>query len=67
MRTWQMIYAYAGIRSDFATRRKSALWKSKHIILGAKDAAEKRYLVIGTSTMNLGPRLSPIAGREFGF
>ena len=25
-----------------------ALWKSKHIILGAKDAAEKRYLVIGT-------------------
>jgi uncharacterized DUF497 family protein len=25
-----------------------ALWKSKHIILGAKDVAEKRYLVIGT-------------------
>ena len=42
-----------------------ALWKSKCVILGAKDAAEKRYLVIGTSTMNIGPRLSPIAGREF--
>ena len=25
-----------------------ALWKSKQVILGAKDAAEKRYLVIGT-------------------
>jgi uncharacterized protein len=25
-----------------------AIWKSKHVILGAKDAAEKRYLVIGT-------------------
>jgi uncharacterized protein len=25
-----------------------ALWKSKHVILGAKDAAEKRYLVMGT-------------------
>ncbi len=25
-----------------------ALWKSKHVILGAKDATEKRYLVIGT-------------------
>lgn len=25
-----------------------ALWKSKHVLLGAKDALEKRYLVIGT-------------------
>jgi uncharacterized protein len=25
-----------------------ALWKSKHVLLGAKDATEKRYLVIGT-------------------
>ena len=25
-----------------------ALWKSKHLLLGAKDALEKRYLVIGT-------------------
>jgi uncharacterized DUF497 family protein len=25
-----------------------ALWKSKHVILGAKDTAEKRHLVIGT-------------------
>ena len=25
-----------------------ALWKSKHVRLGAKDALEKRYLVIGT-------------------
>lgn len=25
-----------------------ALWKSKHVILSAKAAAEKRYLVIGT-------------------
>ena len=25
------------------------LWKSKHVILGAKDTAEQRYLVIGTT------------------
>jgi uncharacterized protein len=25
-----------------------ALWGSKHIVLGAKDALEKRYMVIGT-------------------
>ena len=25
-----------------------ALWKSKHVLLGAKAALEKRYLVIGT-------------------
>jgi uncharacterized protein len=25
-----------------------ALWKSKHVLLGAKDAMEKRYMVIGT-------------------
>lgn len=24
-----------------------ALWKSKHVLLSAKDALEKRYLVIG--------------------
>jgi uncharacterized protein len=24
------------------------LWKSKHVLLGAKDALEKRYMVIGT-------------------
>ena len=24
-----------------------ALWKSKHVLLGAKDALEKRYMVIG--------------------
>jgi len=24
-----------------------ALWKSKHVLLGAKDALEKRYIVIG--------------------
>jgi uncharacterized DUF497 family protein len=24
------------------------LWNSKHVILGAKDALEKRYMVIGT-------------------
>ena len=24
-----------------------ALWKSKHVRLGAKDALEKRYMVIG--------------------
>jgi uncharacterized DUF497 family protein len=23
------------------------LWKSKHVLLGAKDALEKRYMVIG--------------------
>jgi uncharacterized protein len=25
-----------------------AIWKSKHILLGAKNALEKRYMVIGT-------------------
>jgi uncharacterized DUF497 family protein len=25
-----------------------AIWRSKHVLLGAKDAFEKRYLVIGT-------------------
>ena len=25
-----------------------ALWKSKHVVIGAKDALEKRYMVIGT-------------------
>ena len=25
-----------------------ALWRSKHVILGAKDALERRYMVIGT-------------------
>jgi uncharacterized DUF497 family protein len=25
-----------------------ALWKSKHVLLGAKDTLEKRYMVIGT-------------------
>jgi uncharacterized protein len=25
-----------------------ALWKSKHVVLGAKDPLEKRYMVIGT-------------------
>jgi uncharacterized DUF497 family protein len=25
-----------------------ALWKSKHVVLSAKDALEKRYLIIGT-------------------
>ena len=24
-----------------------ALWRSRHVLLGAKDALEKRYLVIG--------------------
>jgi uncharacterized protein len=24
-----------------------ALWKSKHVLLGAKDALEKRYMMIG--------------------
>jgi len=24
-----------------------ALWKSKHVLLGAKDAFEKRYMMIG--------------------
>jgi uncharacterized DUF497 family protein len=29
-----------------------ALWKSKHVVLGAKDVYEKRYLVIGTIADN---------------
>ena len=24
-----------------------ALWKSRHVLLGAKDASEKRYMIIG--------------------
>jgi len=24
-----------------------ALWKSKHVLVGAKDALEKRYMIIG--------------------
>jgi uncharacterized DUF497 family protein len=24
-----------------------AFWRSKHVVLGAKDASEKRYMVIG--------------------
>ena len=24
------------------------LWRSRHVLLGAKDASEKRYMVIGT-------------------
>lgn len=24
-----------------------ALWRSKHVLLGAKDALEKRYMIIG--------------------
>ena len=30
---------------DFADAQP--LWKSKHVLLGAKDALEKRYMVIG--------------------
>ena len=30
---------------DFVEAR--ALWKSKHVLLGAKDALEKRYMAIG--------------------
>jgi len=25
-----------------------ALWRSKHVLLGAEDALDKRYMVIGT-------------------
>ena len=45
----------------------SKRWRSKHVPLGAKDAFEKRYLVIGTITHDIGPRLSPIAERGFGY
>src|SRR5262249_52488046 len=31
---------------DFIEAQK--LWRSKHVLLGAKDALEKRYMVIGT-------------------
>ena len=43
-----------------------ALWKSKHALIGAKDALEKRYLVIGQSKASTGLRLLPIAERRFG-
>ena len=38
-----------------------ALWKSKQVLLGAKDVLEKGYLVIGQSAKIAGLRLSPIA------
>ena len=31
---------------DFVEAQR--LWKSNHVLLGAKDALEKRYLVVGT-------------------
>ena len=44
-----------------------ALWRSKHVLFGAKDALEKRYMVIGMRLVgNTGPRLSGIAERGFG-
>jgi uncharacterized protein len=27
--------------------KAQALWRSKHVLLGAKDASEKRYMAIG--------------------
>src|SRR5882724_3058334 len=43
-----------------------ALWKSKIVLLPAKDALEKRYLVIGTISLAIGLRLSPIVEERFG-
>jgi uncharacterized protein len=40
-----------------------ALWKSKHVILGAKDALERRYMVIGRLASSIVRRLSPIGAR----
>lgn len=42
------------------------LWKSKIVLLSAKDAFEKRYLVIGMIGSNTGRPLSPIAEERFG-
>src|SRR6266576_6873440 len=43
-----------------------ALWKSEIVLLPAKDALEKRYLVIGTISSAIGLRLSPIVEERFG-
>ena len=43
-----------------------ALWKSKIVLLPAKDALEKRYMVIGTIGSDIGLRLSPIVEEQFG-
>ena len=41
-----------------------ALWKSRHVLLPAKDALEKRYMVIGRIGPSVGRRLSAIAERH---
>jgi uncharacterized DUF497 family protein len=43
-----------------------ALWRSKHVLLSAKDACEKRYMLSEQLDRAVGPRLSPIAEEEFG-
>jgi len=59
--TRKMRYQASGVHFEFDTRKSDsnkakhgidfveaqALWKSKHVLLGAKDALEKRYMIIG--------------------
>ena len=43
-----------------------ALWKSKHVLLSAKSASEKRYLVIGTIGGEYWSAIITYRGRQFG-
>ena len=42
------------------------LWKSKHVLLGAKDALEKRYMVIGRSGSEHWSAIITYRGEQFG-
>ena len=43
-----------------------ALWKSKHVILGAKDALERRYMVIGMIGQQHWSAIITYRGARFG-
>jgi uncharacterized DUF497 family protein len=43
-----------------------ALWKSKHVVLPAKDASEKRYMVIGKIGSVHWSGIITYRGAEFG-
>jgi uncharacterized DUF497 family protein len=43
-----------------------ALWKSKHVVLSAKDALEKRYLIIGTISGEYWSAIITYRGATFG-
>jgi uncharacterized DUF497 family protein len=43
-----------------------ALWKSRHVLLPAKDALEKRYMVIGRIGSQCWSAIISLAERQFG-